>query len=528
MIYGFNGVGSLGIIRDKAPHELPPAAWSDGQNIRFVDDQVIKANGYQAVFGTPTIAPLWLFPVPGRGVYSWVYAGLDKVYVYDGTSHENITPQSAGVDVDFTGTFDTPWSGGVLGGVGILNNTVQPPQQWLPASAGTRLVDLANWPADTTCEIIRPYRQFLVALNVIKSGVRYPLTLKWSHPADPGTVPVSWDETDPTRDAGEYTFADTGDWLVDCCPLRDMNIVYKENSVWAMQYIGGVEIFRFTKLFNSFGALGPNCITEFLSGRHLVLSQGDVIVHDGQQAESIVQGKWRRWMLRNMNSDVARRNFVVTNQARQEVWICVATGDSEWPNKAIIWNFVTGAIGERDLPTVPFIAGGIINSSAAVDSWDSEAVLTWGADDASWGQSLYSQNNFGLLMADYTATMLYKMEETSTANGVAETTRIERTGIGIPLKQNLPPDFTSMKFIRNVWPRITGLNGGVVNVTVGTQMEIDGDVTWGTPQAYTIGVTKKIDVLMTGRLLAIRIESDTALDWILHGYEIDVSFRGSH
>jgi len=528
MIFGINDVGALGIIKDKMPHELPPNAWSGGQNVRFNDGYGQKTDGYAAVFGAPSIAPYSILPVPAQNTYNWIYMGLDKVYVFDGNAHVNITRQITEVDLDYTGAVENAWTGGVLGGVPVINNGIEPPQMWNPPNIGTKLALLSNWPGNTTCEVMRVYKQFLVGLNLIKSGVRYPTTLKWSHPADPGFVPQSWSETDPTKDAGEYTFSETGDWLVDCAPLRDGNVVYKENTTWGMQYIGGVDIFRFSKLFGTFGALSRNCVVEFLTGRHLVLTQGDVVVHDAQSAESILTAKWRKWVSSNINQEALTQCFVVANTVKEEVWICLCTGAAILPNIALIWNWRTSAVGVRDLPNVAAIAQGLVSlATPGTESWSSDTD-SWDSDTSAWGEKLYTSAEPSFLMAVPGVPALYRADFTTDEAGVAQEAFLERTGIGIPLKQGMPPDFTSMKFIQNVWPRIEGTAGGVVKVDVGVQMEIGGAVTWRATQNYTIGQTQKIDCLMSGRLLAVRFRSDTSLQWRLHGYELDVELGGNY
>lgn len=525
-IFGENGLGDVGIVKDKLPHETPQNAWSDGQNVRFADGYVEKTLGYKQVFGTPSITPYALFPAVAANKYNWIYAGLQKVYVYDGTSHINLTRQTAGVDVNYTGTADNQWTGGVIGGVPVLNNGVDAPQMWLPVQTSQRLQLLTNWPGNTVCEVMRVYKSFLVALNVSKNGVRYPQMVKWSHPADPFTVPSSWSETDPTKDAGEYTLSDTGDWLVDCLPLRDGNVLYKENTTWGMQFIGGVDIFRFTKLFGSFGALGKNCAVEFLTGKHLVLTQGDVVVHDGQSADSVVQGKWRKWISSNINQAAAQKAFIVANTVREEAWICLPINGASFPNVALIWNWRSGAVGLRDLPTCPSLALGIVNETVTDETWDADSA-TWDSDTSVWGEKLFKTAEGSLLMASQTDTKLYKADLTTDANGVAQVSFVEKTGIGIPLKQGLPPDFTSYKFIQNVWPRIDGTAGAVVQVAVGTQNEIGGAVTWQPSVDYTIGSTQKIDVFASGRLLALRVSSSGSLSWRLHGAEVDVENGGN-
>ena len=523
-IFPVSTVGKYGIIKDVKPYELPFEAWSDGQNIRFTDGYAEKCLGQYAVMGTPSVAPYSLLPVSGLTTYNWLYMGTGKVYVYDGTNHTNITRQTAAVDVNYTGTADNIWTSCVLGGIPVLCNGVDDPQMWLPATSATKLAKLSNWPASTKAAVMRNYKQFLVGLNITKSSTVYPQTLKWSHPADPGAVPSSWDETDTTKDTGEYTFSETGDWLVDCCSLRDMVIVYKENSSWGMQYIGGTDIFKFSRLFDNFGLLGRNCAIEFQPGQHCILALGDVIAHNGVSARSILTNRMRAWLANNINSSSVHHQVNV-NIARSEVWIAIATGANTYPDKAIVWNWEKDTLGFRDLPGVAYLASGIVTSTT-VATWGAET-RTWDQASEAWGQRLYSAGVSSVIMAVPDSTLIEKADFTSGFNSSSMTVSLERTGLGIPFKQGMPPDFTAMKFIRNIWPRITGTVGGVVNVTIGTQMDITTDIVWGTAQPYTIGSTQKLDVLATGRLLALKFSSNSLIDWKLHGYELDVDFGGN-
>jgi hypothetical protein len=528
MIYSVNKTGEFGLLGDLPTHDMPSNAWSAGRNVRFADGYAEKALGHDQVFGTPPVAIHFLLAVPQTANYIWLEMGLQKVYAYNGLNHTNITRQPAGVDVNYTGTADNTWTGCVLGGVPVINNGVDLPQQWLPASVATKLTALANWPVTATCKVMRNYKQFLVALNVTKSSVEYPTMVKWSHPADPGTVPTTWDETDPTKDAGEFSISETDDALVDCAVLRDTNILYKEGSVWGMQFIGGNDIFRFSKLFGQFGAVNQNCISEFLTGKHLVFALGDVIVHDGQSADSILTRKMRKWLENNLNSERLNHCYICNNPSAEELWVCLPTGASLYADKALIWNWRTGTLGIRDLPQASFIATGLIISDGAVaaDAWS--VAGNWESDAVVWGSRLYSRAAPSLLMTAPTTSTLFKANIGDSFDGVAQVVSLERSGISVPLKQQVLPDFTAMKFMRELWPRIEGTLGGVVNVSIGTQMAINGDVTWKPAQPYIIGTTRKINTTASGRSFAIKFESDTVLNWKLMGYEMDIEFSGNY
>ena len=57
-----NDVGKVGIIRDTPPYQLPPNVWSDGNNIRFLDNGVKKCAGYEEVFATLPFGAYYIFP----------------------------------------------------------------------------------------------------------------------------------------------------------------------------------------------------------------------------------------------------------------------------------------------------------------------------------------------------------------------------------------------------------------------------------------------------------------------------------
>jgi hypothetical protein len=513
-----DSVGSLGVIKDKKPHELPLEAWSSAQNVRFTDNYVEKFRG-EELWQTPSIVPYWAMAVQQPLAYYWLYAGLAKVYVFNGATHTNITRQALGVDVDYTANAEQNWTGGILNGVPVLNNGVDVPQMWQPVDVGTKLAMLSNWDANWVCGAMRPFRNFLVALDVTKSGTRYPQMVKWSHPADPGALPDSWDETDDTKDAGEYSLAETPGFVVDCIPLRDVNVVYKEDAIFTMQYIGGINIFRFAALSKQLGILSRRCAVEYRPGLHAVFCVGDIVKHDGQQVVSILDGRMRKWLAANLDQTYYARSFAVNFQAKHEVWFCFPLDGNAFPNMALVWNWQDNTLAFRQLSDVTHIEPGLL--SEAAPAWASASGV-WEAQTEVWDVRPFGAAENSLVQVRPTATTLTVTESTNQFSGSAMTSSVERTGIAVPFVAGKAPDFSAYKFIRAIWPRIEGTDGGQVSITIGTQDQIDGSVTWATPVLYTIGTTQKIDCRVAGRLLAIRVESTADIEWRLHGYELDV------
>lgn len=525
MIIPFDNLGQYGVIEDIPSHELPAEAWSAATNVRFNDGFAEKSLGHSEPFGTPSIVPYQLFPEEGNNDFYWLYAGLTKVYVTDGTTHTNITRQTASVDVDYNSTIDREWVGGDLGGVPILNNGIDAPQMHNPPSPSTKLAELSNWPASTTASVIRPFKNFLIALDLTESGVRNPYIVRWSHPADPGAVPVSWDYTDTTKDAGRTTLSMNGGFLVDGGALRDTFIVYGERSTHSMRFIGGQSIFQFREIFSDIGIYARRCWAA-IGGKHVVLTMDDLIVHDGVNQTSIGDKKVRNTLFTALaGATNSTRTFLKANYATNEVWICYPETTDAYPTKVIIWNYVHNTFGYRDLPGVMDIEYDVVDSS--VNSiWNSDSD-TWDSDAEVWDFRQYNPANSAMLMADTTNTKLLKADDTNQFDGVSMTATLERQGLAIVGRNrdgSAKVDVDVTKRVNRIYPKFSG--SGTVNVYLGTQDVIGGTVTYGSANAFIIGTDRKIDTRSTGLLHAVKVESTGDVSWKLHGYDLDLAIVG--
>jgi len=203
--------GQVGVNKDLSTHEIPMGVWTDCQNIRFLDGMAWQFYGHGGVYSTPSVTPYHLLPITNAGDPQWIYAGASSIH------NVRISGGSV-IHTDLSGATYTAaeneWVSTVLGGIPILNNGNDAPQRW-DLNLANNFTDLDNWPANTTCKSMRTYKNFLVALGVNKNGSDYPYMVKWSSPADPGTVPTTWDETDATQDAGETDLSEGYDIIVD-------------------------------------------------------------------------------------------------------------------------------------------------------------------------------------------------------------------------------------------------------------------------------------------------------------------------
>lgn len=335
-----------------------------------------------------------------------------------------------------------------------------------------------------------------VGSYTVNTTTRLSSLVKWSHSAVPGTLPDSWNETDVTRDAGEQDLAETTDALVDALPLGDSLILYKERSMYSMTFIGQPFIWRFQRIPGSVGMLSKGCGVATPAG-HVVLTAGDVVLFDGQQAQSIASGQVRRFIFNNIDSLNFKKAFVVKNLKDNEVLICFPTSGSTTCDKAAVWNWQTKTWGMRDLPSVTYGAEGQL-SAAAADIWSTDTD-TWADEISSWNEDELEPNSDRLMLC--TTAKIAAFDVGVKDLGAVMPSKLERVGMSFD-------EPSGVKLFRGVWPRIDAPSGTVVNISIGASMNPDSLPIFTNPVPFTVGQDVKVDAFAQGRYLAMRIESD--------------------
>lgn len=509
MIVTIPSAGQYGVIADAAPQELPINAWSAADNIRFKDGYAIRFKGTEQVFDAPIVAPYWLHQYNTSAARFMVHAGLAAVYVDDGTTRTDITGTAP------TGAVDDRWTGGVLNGVLVMNNGKDVPTYW-GGNVANNLAALTGWDTNWRAKSLRPFKNYLVACHVTKTSTVYPHMVKWSEAADPGTIPASWNEADATIDAGEVDLAETGDLIIDQLPMGDVNVIYKQRSMYAMRYIGGQQIFSFQRMPGEVGALARGCIADTPKG-HVVLTAGDVVIHSGQGPQSILTGRMRTWLFQNMDETYYQRSFVVANGQTNEAWVCFPEVGQTTCTKALVWNWEDNVLSIRDLASVTYGAAGLLPEGIG-NTWSSDTE-TWSVDYTLWNESPFTPAATRLLFCN--ASRISVTDAGNSEAGTEYAASLERTMIALD-------DPYSVKTIRAVYPRVDGPTGSTLTIEVGGTMDAEVPITWGDPVTYTIGTTRKADAFATGRFLALRISSTASSPWRVKSIDLDVIQRGAY
>lgn len=515
--------GSIGVITDTPAYQIPPEAWTGGTNARVVDSGMERLRGWSQVFGTPGVAPHFAMAVRTASATFWLYTSLTKAFGYDGTTHTDVT-RAAG---DYTGSETREWNGTLLADVPIVNNGIDIPQFWPTIALATDLANLTNWPATLRAKVVRAFGPYLMALGISKSGTPFPHTIKWSSPADPGSVPASWDETNPAVEAGETPLPDVhAGILLDMLPLGDTMYIYKENSVRKARFIGGRDIFDFGKSawLETTGLLAPRCVCITGDGtRQVWASQDDILWHDGNRVRSLLNERRRRELFDSIDTVNYANSFIFTNPLYGEVWFCYPPSGQTQPTRALIFNYLRG--GDQwpitDADGITFRNASIGPIQGASDEQWNQGTDTWADDTGPWS----SLQRRRVVLCGTSATKFYNLDDGATRDGTVFTGTLQRLGLSVLGKKRNGEwvvDFDRMKGYDTVWPK---LKGGVVSMRIGSQQLVDGPVTWKSAVLYDPTLHIKADLgPISGRALAIEISGATS--WHLDGFKAAIEDLG--
>jgi hypothetical protein len=512
-------LGTQGIVGDKRGFLLDPEAWTDGKNVRFTENGVILMSGHQEVLGSWETEPEFLMAYPGFGKTYWFYFDLEAGYVIDETSHVEVTRVNEDLAiVPYNANAGRDWNGTILGGIPIFNNGTDVPQWWSAVDINTPLEDLANWPSTLRAKVIRAFGSYLIALNLVDNGVALPQAIQWSHKADPGSLPSSWDNSDPTVDAGRTFLTDiSGGEILDGVLMGERLIIYKENSTHALRFVGGNDIFAPNLLLAATGAMAARCACAFRDGtRHLVLTQDDIIVHQGtSDAESVVDLRNRRKIFNAIDVSNYRNCHVFHNSNTNEIWVCYPETGSVYPTKAAIWNYKFDTWTFRDFDGVGADFGSTTAGELGV--WD-ELTGSWDSLAGTWGVETRKQMLYINRVRGFALDTGFRFD------GAAINASLERVGISIDGKSRDGKPKGSIhtrKLWTRLWPK---LSGGSVNISVGVKQtaEESEPIAWDPAQLFNPSIDKFIDFELNGRLLALRFESATQQPWTLSGYDLEV------
>ncbi|MCK4827175.1 hypothetical protein KA005_66200, partial [bacterium] len=274
-----------------------------------------------------------------------------------------------------------------------------------------------------------------------------------------------------------------------------------------------------------FGALAVNCMQNVPQGQ-VVWSHGDIVLHDGSSYRSIIDGKNRDYLFDDMDTALASYSYTAKNEMLTEIWFCYCSNDnsSGFADKALCWNWRSDTWREQTLGGFSYIAGGQVPEASASEIIDNVSTII---DDypVVFDATASSHDKQRLVGVKAEASSpAYIFDESYTFDGTDYETKLERQGLTIVGRDRQGAwkvDQESVKFLRNIYPKVEAADGTILNFYIGIQLEQTDAITWDGPYPFTVGTTVKIDCTLTTRLLSLRVLSSTNYFKLL-GYDLDM------
>lgn len=551
------GVGQVGVNKDVPPYDLQPNAWSDSMNVRFRYNAVEKFGGCistqpdKMIYGDP------LAVVQRSNTGSLIYGTGNYLVRVEGSSHEVISKKIVN-STDFyqyTASPESTWYYTSLSNSIIMNTPLENPQGLRPFD--TNFSDLPGWgkpdgldyinnegnpvttrEVDWKCGRVRSYRNYLIALSMTEDGVEMPQRVRWSNVSYVNDLPPDWQENDKNKDGGFNDLTDAIGKIVDGCPLRDSFVVYTDKETYLMDYVGGTFVFNFRKLFSDSGLLAPECVAEF-EGKHFVLAQDDIFVHNGSSREPIASSRVKEFLIREISSVNSQATKVFPSPTSKEIWVCYVSPGSEpgsWAtNKAAVWNWEYNTWYFYQLPNLYDVNMALPLDEDArkwedfdkpEDYWDSATMengrwTEYGKDFIK--RVIYGASKDGCMYLLDTGENIEVYDKTT---GITESKPIvaylERTHLDM---DEVAESTRLYKFITQVVPQFRGT--GSVTVFMGGSENSTNPPTWEESQIYDIEGDLKVDCYSNNRYPAIKFVDFGTGKWFLSGYDLEFKVEGN-
>jgi len=493
-----------GIASDTPAHMLGPDFYSTGRNVHFRKGIAGRAGGSREVYGTLPVDVMHLRNARVGQTNFWLVFGADEVHALETSNSDDVTP-IAGLQ-----SIVQPWqyASTLLNGVPVFTNGLDAPQFW-PGTVVDPFEELPDWPAATICKSIAAFKYHLFALDIDGPAGHFESQILWSDAAEPGTVPALWTPA-ADNEAGDAELGDTPGPVFQGVLLRGSLLLYKRSSTYAVDYVGGNEVFSVRPLFSSSGALTRHAACD-INGQHFVVTDGDIILTDGTSRRSVGQARMREFLFAQLDQDNYENVFTVLHRGKGEVWTCFPETGHQYCTKALVYDIANDALGVRDLDDVTCAEIGIVNDTAPDESWDADA-QAWDDDNSYWNQANYSLAVESLVLGfDDVAEMQ------DTDDNVTRDASIGRYDLTFGESERV-------KFLRSIHVR-SQPGAGSLYVRAGGRMSPTDTIQWSAEREL-VEPDQRVNMHVRGRYISVEVRSEGDDAWTIAGLDLEAEMRG--
>lgn len=529
------GLGAVGVVTDVDPYNLPFNAFTRAKNVRFVNKSVEHAPIFREVLNIGTTdEPAFLHGLFTQDGYDTTLVVTDTFKILEMQNATSTTVYNGAA-----AAIPRPYTACSLANIEYVNRSDTAPVYRGPADNNFSV--LSNFVPSASCNSLRSYGDFLIALNMTEGGVSLPTRVRYSDLALANQIPSTWDATDLNNSAGFNDIVQMKTPIVDGLALGTNFFIYSSDQVWQMEFVGGAFIFNFRKAFDNCGVINPNCITEH-EGKHFVFDNDDIYVHDGLSKTSICDKRVRNYIFSSIDKTKASKCYTQQNKELEEIYFCYHSGDDlalytdgDFCNRAAVYNYRSDTWSFMDLPNT--VSGSTSNVNT-VQSYDvsglsySETGGTYHEQDSQFAQFT--------LMASRAYTGAYETISTNRVLGLdlVNKGRLARPSVsefnfplvvervGIDLDETQIP-LSGYKVINRIYPQVSTVSPSPeIQFEFGASDLATEVPKYQTPIIFNMSTEYKLDTRMSGRYLSYKVSTQAPKDFSLSGFDIDLQLVG--
>lgn len=495
-----------GFISDTPAHEVGPEFYTLMSNVLVRGGFAQRLPAARSAYGTALGVA-----APGQLMHAinCEYSGTNYWLLFedDGTAWAIEGSNATQIDALLLAAVGDPvdFSSCLLNGVPVISNGADEPVYW----GGVNLASLTDWTATESCQFIAAFQYHLFALDISGPGGTFRSKLKWSDAAEPGTIPDSWTPA-ADNEAGDVELSDSPGELLCAYPLRDSLIIYKRSAMYQAKYVGGTNVFNFRKLQSTSGALTRRSVCD-VNGKHLVVTDGDIVLTDGSSRRSLGEARVKDWLFNQLDQTNYPNLFCSFNRAQGEVIIGFPSAGNEFCDTALVYSLELDSFGVRELNQVVQAPVGYVNDTTDSNTW-ADRTETWAAAMGAWGGSSVSSARESLVLIRANEMLQQDVSE-------AETLTAYLGKYSMPLG-----DAARVKFLRRIHVRARA-DYGALYVRAGSQMEPNDTITWSDEVTIT-DPEQVVNCFAQGRYISVEVRSAGSNVWKITGLDLEFEKRG--
>jgi len=247
---------------------------------------------------------------------------------------------------------------------------------------GANYADLAGTPPHARHMAVARNFVILANINEVGGDGLVPHRVQWSGLNNS----VTWATSSVTQ-ADEEDLKGSGGWCQRVFG-GEYAVVFQENSIWRMSYVGTPAIWQFDEVAQGTGLIAPDLAAQDGDLIYFLSPSGFMVLQDGSRVEPIGSSKVDRFVLDDIDTAYLDRcSSVVDNKSHRVYFSYPGSGASAGlANKMVVYDYSLGrwSYSEQDTEQLLIAA----TSGYTLDGLDSYSTdldsITISLDDPSW------------------------------------------------------------------------------------------------------------------------------------------------